>query len=61
MPDVVQYIIAASGDIKNGRVVAGANQLGSYFSVNPKIDKDVVAAQSGILDSRFDDRTHYSA
>lgn len=61
MPDVVQYVIAATGDIKNGRVVVGANKLGSYSAVNPKIDKDVVAAQSGILDARFDDKTYYSA
>ena len=59
MPDIVTF--ASTGVVyRNGRVVTGVTQLGTYKTINPKVDRTVIVAQSGQLDSRFDDTRYYS-
>ena len=52
MPDVVSF--ASTGVVyKHGTAVI-VDKLGNTKKVNPRIEHNVVAAQSGILDTRFD-------
>lgn len=60
MPDVIAF--ASTGvQYKNGTAVVMADKLGNVKSVPPKFEKNVIVAQSGILDSRNDDKTYYSS
>ncbi len=60
MPDVFQ--LAKSGQpLKNGTMVVGADVVGNVQKTGPVKERNVVVAQSGILDQRFDDKTYYSA
>ncbi len=60
MSDVFQ--LAKSGQpIKNGTIVTNADQLGNIQKTGPLKERNVIVAQSGILDQRFDDRTYYTA
>lgn len=59
MPDIVNY--ASSGNTyRNGRCVTGVTQLGNYEAIDPKVNRSVVAVQSGVLDNRFDNYTFYA-
>jgi len=40
--------------------VVGATVKPNIKTINVKIERNVVAAQSGTLDSRFDDKTYYT-
>ena len=59
MPDIVNF--ATTGIVyKNGSIVVGATVKPNIQTINVKIERNVVAAQSGTLDSRFDDKTYYT-
>ncbi len=59
MADVFQ--LAKTGQpLKNGTVVTGADMLGNIQRTGPDKERNVVVAQSGILDQRFDDKTYYT-
>ena len=59
MPDVIAY--ASTGvTYKNGTATVCADKLGNTKKVNARIEHNVVVQQSGILDSRFDDRNFYT-
>jgi len=59
MPDIVNF--ATTGIVyKNGSIVVGATVKPNIKTINVKIERNVVAAQSGILDSRNDDRNYYT-
>jgi hypothetical protein len=63
MPDVVSF--ASTGVVyKNGTATVYADELGNTKKVNPKalpsIQTNIVVSQSGILDSRFDDKNFYT-
>lgn len=60
MPDIVTYVVASGADYRNGKVLVGANMLGLSSTRDPRLDRDCVARQSGILDARFDDVRYYS-
>lgn len=62
MPDVLQKCIPANTQ-QNGSIVVSTNMFGTItnYKVAPAINKlDTVTAQSGILDSRFDEVRYYS-
>jgi hypothetical protein len=60
MPDVVSF--AGTGVVyKNGTATVYADKLGNTKKVNPRVEHNVVVSQSGILDSRIDDKTYYSS
>jgi hypothetical protein len=62
MPDVLQKCIPANTQ-QNGSIVVSTNIFGTItnYKVAPTINKlDTVTAQSGILDSRFDEVRYYS-
>ena len=53
MPDIVSF--ASTGvTYKNGTATVCADKLGNTKKVNPRVEHNVIAAQSGILDTRFD-------
>ena len=61
--DVVKFV---SGSIyKHGTMISYADKLGNTGKANPKIEHNIVVAQSGLLDIRFDDTggsgNYYSA
>jgi hypothetical protein len=59
MADVVSF--AGTGvTYKDGTAVVWADKLGNTQKVNARIEHNVVVQQSGILDSRFDDRNFYT-
>lgn len=59
MPDVVSF--ASTGVVyKNGTAIVYGDKLGNTKKVNPKIEHNIVVQQSGILDSRMDDKTYYT-
>lgn len=63
MADVFQPIIPGN-PIVNGGIVVGADELGNYHTIAPKIDQNDIVRQSGQLDNperRFDDYSYYSA
>ena len=54
MPDIMTF--ASTGvTYKNGTAIVWADKLGNTQKVNAKIERSVLVAQSGILDTRFDD------
>lgn len=60
MADVFQKIVSGN-DYHQGYVVTTANKFGSYDSVAPQFNQiDGIAAQSGLLDTRFDDVRYYT-
>jgi hypothetical protein len=60
MADVISF--AGTGvTYKDGTAVVWADKLGNTQKVNAKIEHNVVVQQSGILDSRFDNPTYYTA
>jgi hypothetical protein len=60
MADVVSF--AGTGvTYKDGTAVVWADKLGNTQKVNARIEHNVVVQQSGILDSRFDNPTYYTA
>ena len=59
MPDIVTF--ASTGVVyRNGRAVTGVTQLGTFNAIDPKVNRTVIVAQSGQLDTRFDDTRYYS-
>jgi hypothetical protein len=59
MPDIVNF--ATTGVVyKNGSIVVGATVKPNINTINVKIERSIVVAQSGTLDSRFDDKTYYT-
>ncbi len=60
MADVISF--AGTGvTYKDGTAVVWADKLGNTQKVNAKVEHNVVVQQSGILDSRFDNPTYYTA
>jgi hypothetical protein len=60
MPDVVSF--AGTGvTYKNGTCTVYADKLGNTKTVNALRENNVVVAQSGILDTRNDDKTYYTS
>ena len=60
MADVISF--AGTGvTYKDGTAVVWADKLGNTQKVNARIEHNVVVQQSGILDSRFDNPTYYTA
>lgn len=59
MADVFQKIISGN-DYHQGFAISTANAFGTYSSVSPSLnDISDVAAQTGVLDTRFDDKNYY--
>lgn len=59
MPDVIAY--ASTGvTYKNGTATVCADKLGNTKKVNPRVEHNVFVAQSGIMDTRNDDKTYYT-
>ena len=59
MPDVISY--ASTGvAYKDGTAVVWADKLGNTQKVNARIEHNVVVQQSGIMDTRNDDRNFYT-
>lgn len=59
MPDVIAF--ASTGvTYRHGTAVVYADKLGNTKSVRPDIEHNIVVQQSGILDSRMDDRNFYT-
>ena len=59
MPDVIAF--ASTGvTYKNGTATVCADELGNTKKVNARVEHNVIASQSGILDTRLDDRTYYT-
>lgn len=59
MPDVIAF--ASTGvAYKNGTATVCADKLGNTKKVNPEIEHNVIVAQSGIMDTRNDDKTYYT-
>lgn len=60
MPDVIAY--AGTGVVySNGTIVVMADKFGNTKKILPDLEHNVVVQQSGILDSRFDNLTYYTA
>lgn len=60
MPDVIAF--ASTGvTYKNGTATVCADELGNTKKVNARVEHNVIVSQSGILDSRFDNPTYYTA
>lgn len=62
MPDVLQKCIPANTQ-RNGSIVVSTNAFGAItnFSIPPVINKlGTITAQSGVLDTRFDEVRYYS-
>lgn len=60
MPDVFQ-LVKSGLPLRNGSMVTAADMLGNIQKSNPVKERNVVAAQSGVLDNRFDDKTYYTS
>lgn len=60
MPDVYQPAKLTGGLPNNGSAIVYTDEVGNIKKINPKINSYQIIAQSGILDSRFDDKTYYS-
>ena len=59
MADVISF--AGTGvTYKNGTATVYADKLGNTQKVNSEVVHNVIAVQSGILDTRLDDRTYYT-
>jgi len=59
MADVVSF--AGTGVVyKHGTIVVLADKLGNTQKVNARVEHNVIVSQSGILDTRLDDRTYYT-
>jgi hypothetical protein len=59
MADVISF--ASTGvTYKNGTAVVWTDKLGNTKKVNARIEHNVVVQQSGILDTRMDDKTYYT-
>lgn len=59
MADVIAF--ASTGvTYKNGTATVCADKLGNVKKVNPRVEHNVIVAQSGIMDSRNDDRNFYT-
>ena len=61
MADVITYASSTSTTYKNGTIITGVDKLGNVQAVDAEIEHNVVVPQSGILDTRFDNPTFYSA
>jgi hypothetical protein len=61
MPDIIAF--ATTGVVyKNGSAVVGGGVVGGNAQTIPvKIERSVIVAQSGILDTRFDEIRYYSS
>ena len=58
MADVISF--AGTGvTYKNGTATVYADKLGNTKKVNARVEHNVVVQQSGILDTRMDDKTYY--
>lgn len=60
MSDVFQ-LVKSGQPLRNGSIVTSADQLGNIQKINPLKERNVIAAQSGVLDNRFDDKTYYTS
>ena len=59
MADVIAF--ASTGvTYKNGTATVMADKLGNTKKVSARVEHNVIVQQSGILDTRFDDRNFYS-
>lgn len=61
MADIVTFVKPSIATYNSGRGVTGANMQGQYQVIPEKLNRNVVVAQSGSLDTRFDDPTFYTA
>lgn len=60
MADVVSF--AGTGvTYKDGTAVVWADKLGNTQKVNARIEHNVVVQQSGIMDTRNDDKSYYTS
>lgn len=60
MADVISF--AGTGvTYKNGTATVYADKLGNTKKVNARVEHNVVVQQSGILDTRMDDKTYYTS
>jgi hypothetical protein len=60
MADVVTKT-KSSEDYNNGGRGVSADRLGNIRVLDPDLNVHIIVQQSGILDTRFDDPTFYSA
>lgn len=60
MADVVTYATTGNVEYKNGTIITGVDKLGNIQTVDAAIEHNQIASQSGILDSRNDDKSYYS-
>ena len=60
MADVFQKVVNANS-LDNGAVVVFYNNLTAPTGISPQVNQTPVIAQSGTLDTRFDDTTYYTA
>jgi hypothetical protein len=60
MADVVTKT-KSSEDYNNGGRGVSADRLGNIRVLDPDLNIHIIVQQSGILDTRFDDPTFYSA
>ena len=59
MPDIMVY--ASTGvTYKNGTAVVYADKIGNTKTANARVEHNVCANQSGVLDTRNDDKTYYT-
>jgi hypothetical protein len=59
MADVISF--AGTGiTYKNGTATVYADKLGNTKKVNARVEHNIVVQQSGILDTRNDDRNFYT-
>ena len=60
MPDIVKF--ATTGVVyRNGNAVIGGTVVSNVQTIPVKIERSVIVAQSGSLDTRFDDIRYYSS
>lgn len=59
MPDVFQKVKEVNA-IDNGAAIVRYNELTPPTGIPPKVNQTHVIAQSGTLDSRFDDNQYYT-
>lgn len=60
MPDIFEKVKQAN-PIDNGGSVVFYNELTPPTGIPPKVNQYHVITQSGVLDSRFDNPTYYTA
>jgi len=47
-------------EFSNGAAITSANMLGGYKKVAATVERNILIAQSGALDPRFDDIRYYT-